>query len=76
MSIGSSVRVVLAFGSSQPRHLSFEQLADDGQTRIPVQYERINATYRVTGKHDHLKLFVGAQEVDIVRQAPVKKGGR
>jgi len=32
MSIGSSVRVVLAFGSSQPRHLSFEQLAHDGQT--------------------------------------------
>ncbi|AWK86002.1 TrbG/VirB9 family P-type conjugative transfer protein [Azospirillum thermophilum] len=39
-------------------------------TRIPVQYGRMNATYRVAGIHDHLLLALGAQEVHIRRTRP------
>ena len=45
------------------------RIADDG-TRTPVQYGRMNATYRVAGLHDHLLLGLGAQEVHIRRTRP------
>lgn len=39
-------------------------------TRMPVQYGRLNATYRIAGLHDHLLLGLGAVEVHIRRRAP------
>lgn len=45
------------------------RIAPDG-TRMPVQYGRMNATYRVAGIHDHLLLGLGAQEVHIRRSKP------
>lgn len=45
------------------------RIADDG-TRMPVQYGRINASYRIAGLHDHLLLGLGAAEVHIRRSAP------
>nr|WP_206692376.1 TrbG/VirB9 family P-type conjugative transfer protein [Azospirillum sp. INR13] len=45
------------------------RVAGDG-TRTPVQYGRMNATYRVAGIHDHLLLGLGAQEVRIRRNRP------
>ncbi|HEY0837369.1 MAG TPA: TrbG/VirB9 family P-type conjugative transfer protein [Azospirillum sp.] len=45
------------------------RIGADG-TRIPVQYGRMNATYRVAGIHDHLLLALGAREVHIRRTRP------
>lgn len=45
------------------------RIGDDG-VRLPVQYGRINATYRVAGIHQHLLLGEGATEVHVRRQAP------
>ncbi len=45
------------------------RIGADG-TRIPVQYGRMNATYRVAGIHDHLLLAIGTQEVHIRRTRP------
>jgi len=45
------------------------RIAPDG-TRTPVQYGRMNATYRVAGIHDHLLLGLGAQEIHIRRSKP------
>ena len=45
------------------------RVAEDG-TRVPVQYGRINATYRVAGVHEHLLLGFGAVEVHVRRGAP------
>ncbi|MBF5093761.1 conjugal transfer protein TrbG [Azospirillum sp. INR13] len=45
------------------------RIGADG-TRIPVQYGRMNATYRVAGIHDHLLLAIGMQEVHIRRTRP------
>lgn len=45
------------------------RIAGDG-TRMPVQYGRMNATYRVAGIHDHLLLGLGAHEVHIRRTRP------
>jgi type IV secretion system protein VirB9 len=39
-------------------------------TRMPVQYGRLNATYRVAGVHEHLLLGLGAAEVHVTRRAP------
>lgn len=45
------------------------RLEADG-TRVPVQYGRMNATYRVAGLHERLLLGLGAEEVTITRTAP------
>jgi type IV secretion system protein TrbG len=43
---------------------------DADGTRLPVQYGRLNSTYRIAGLHDRLLLGLGAEEVHIRRTAP------
>lgn len=38
-------------------------------TQFPVQYEQVDGTYRVAGVHQHLRLSLGAYEIDIQRRA-------
>jgi type IV secretory pathway VirB9-like protein len=49
------------------------RIAKDGQTRMPVQYERLNSSYVVAGVFQHLLLFQAAEEVHITREEE-KKG--
>lgn len=49
------------------------RIAKDGQTRMPVQYERLNSAYVVSGVFQHLLLFQAAEEVHITREEE-KKG--
>jgi type IV secretion system protein VirB9 len=44
------------------------RIADDSdQTRMPIQYERLNSAYVVSGVYKHLLLFQSAEEIHIKR---------
>jgi type IV secretion system protein VirB9 len=53
---------VLGVGAPTPWRIT-----EDG-TRMPIQFEAVNSTYRIAGVHDHLVLGIGAQEVHVRRK--------
>lgn len=57
-------------GMSYTGEPSVWAITEDG-TRTPIQYGRINSTYRVAGVHKRIRLGLGAEEIDYVRADPV-----